>query len=96
MADPKYPENVSGPFWVECDLCMFCRAPESVAPGLIGFSEAKSHCYFKKQPDTVAELDQAIKAVELSCCGAYHYAGEDEETKRKLKDAGCQEAIDYS
>ena len=95
-----YPENAPGAFYVEKDRCITCRAPESVAPDLIGFYEdpsgtnRKSHCYFKKQPETAEELDRAIKAVRVSCCGAYHYAGADPTVKEKLRLAGEGTAID--
>ena len=72
-----YPENAPGPFYVEKDLCLICGTPESEAPDLIGFHEdpsgihRESHCYFKKQPETPEELDRAIAAMRLACCGAY-------------------------
>ena len=33
----RYPENVTGPFYVEQDLCLICKAPEHEAPDLMGF-----------------------------------------------------------
>jgi len=50
---------------------------------LIGFYEdpagtgARSHCCFKKQPETLEEIDRAVKAVWANCCGCYRYAGSD-------------------
>jgi len=79
---------------------MICRAPESVAPDLIGFCEdllgtnRESHRYFKKQPKTAEELDLAIKAVQVGCCEAYDYAGADPVLKEKLRLAGEGVAID--
>jgi hypothetical protein len=32
----RYPENVPGPFYVEDDLCIICRAPEAISPNLVG------------------------------------------------------------
>jgi hypothetical protein len=95
-----YPANAPGDFYVQNDECITCRAPESVAPDLIGFFEdpsgtnARSHCYFKKQPQTVGEIDRAVKAVYANCCGSYRYAGSNRDIKKKLKKAGCQAAID--
>ena len=95
-----YPENAGGPFYVQNDLCITCRAPESVARDLIGFYEdpsgsgASSHCYFKKQPKTPEEIARAVKAVRANCCGCYRYAGSDAEVKGKLREAGCEDAID--
>jgi hypothetical protein len=96
-----YPENAPGAFYVEKDLCITCRVPELAAPDLIGLYEGpsgtnrKSHCYFKKQPTSASELERAIKAVSVSCCGAYHYAGTDVSVKEKLSVAGQAEAIDH-
>jgi hypothetical protein len=98
----SYPENTPGAFYVQKDLCITCRAPESVAPDLIGFYEdpsrtnRQSHCYFKKQPETAEELDRAIKAVRVSCCGAYRYAGEDPDVEKKLRLFGDDTAIDQA
>jgi hypothetical protein len=97
----SYPENAPGAFYVQKDLCIACRAPESVAPDLIGFfvdasgTNRISHCYFRKQPKTAEELDRAIKAMQVSCCGAYRYAGADLDVKEKLKLAGEDAAIDH-
>jgi hypothetical protein len=44
----------------------------------------ESHCYFKKQPETPAEVEQAIKAINGSCCGALRYAGADPEIIKRL------------
>ena len=96
----SYLENAPGAFYVEKDLCITCRAPEAVAPNLIGFHEdqsdsnVRSHCYFKKQPETMAEVDCAIKAVAANCCGSFRYAGSDRDVMKRLRRAHCQEAID--
>jgi hypothetical protein len=96
----SYPENAPGDFYVEEDLCITCRCPESVAPDLIGFYEdpsqtgRESHCYFKKQPQTAEEMYRTIQAMVHSCCGAYHYAGSSPEVKQALRAKGCDEAID--
>lgn len=55
-------------------------APLEVAPDLMGFHKdtkgnGGSHCYFKKQPQTLEEVKQAIEAVSVSCCGAVRYCG---------------------
>jgi len=95
-----YPENAAGPFYVENDMCITCRAPEAFAPDLIGFHEdpswtdATSHCYFKKQPETIAEINRAVKAVWANCCGSFRYAGSDPEVLKKLRGAHSTDAID--
>jgi hypothetical protein len=63
----SYPENTPEAFYVEKDLCITCRAPEFVASDLIGFHEdpsgsnARSHCYFKKQPEQGPKLTARSK-----------------------------------
>jgi hypothetical protein len=103
MSNPivkTYAENAPGPFYVQRDECITCRVPESVAPDLIGFFEdpsgtgRRSHCYFKKQPETVGEIERAVKAVQSNCCGSYRYTGSDSEIREKLKRAHCKEAIE--
>ncbi len=92
----RYRENAEGPFYVEKDLCIACRNPEAVATDLIGFVEDASsgHCFFKRQPQTAEELEMAIGAVSVNCCGSYRYAGDDSEIKRRLRALGRPDAID--
>src|SRR5687767_4801142 len=91
-----YPLNVPGPFYVENGLCITCRVPEYEAPDLIGFYEdpsgtnRKSHCYFKKQPETPEEMERAINAMSVACCGAYNYAGDDLDLIQRLLEAGVE------
>lgn len=95
-----YDENAPGPFYVEKDYCITCRLPEHEAPNLMGFhdsssdSNAGSHCYFKKQPTTPEELQRAIAALQVCCCGALRYAGSDESVLRKLREAGLESQCD--
>ena len=89
-----YPLNVPGPFYVENGMCIICRVPEHEAPDLIGFDEAPSgtgHCYFKKQPETSEELERAINAMSVACCGAHCYRGDDPEIIRRLREAGVEQ-----
>jgi ferredoxin len=88
VSEPKrYPENAAGPFYVEADLCIACRSPEAVAPNLVAANQ--HHCYFKKQPQTAEEMEQAIRAVEHCCCGAYRYAGHDPNVMTRLGSDAC-------
>jgi len=65
-------------FYVFPNECIGCGAPESVAPDLMGHDEAPHYgCRFLRQPETPAEVDQAIAAVNASCCGAVQYLGDD-------------------
>jgi hypothetical protein len=76
----RYPKNAPGPFFVENGCCISCGAPEHEAPDLMSHDENDEvfyHCYFKKQPSTPEETEQAIQAVWVSCCGAVQYEGDD-------------------
>ena len=90
----RYPENVPGPFYVERDLCLICMAPEHEAPDLMGYfaggsaGVAASHCYFKKQPTTLAETERAINAMRVAYCGALRYGGDDQAIIDRLSAAG--------
>lgn len=90
--EPRAPEpdprNMPGPFYVERNMCMTCGVPPSEAPGLIHLDD--EGCYFKKQPETEAELAAAIEAMWFACCGAYRYGGDDPEIVRRLLAAGIE------
>jgi len=73
---------------------MHCGAPEIAAPDFMGFDEKARSCYFKKQPSTPEEYEQAMQAVRVACCDNIHYSTDDpavleqinriiEESKRK-------------
>jgi hypothetical protein len=76
MDDIKpYPKNAPGNFVVDDGYCIQCCAPQDEAPGLM--DNDGTSCYFKKQPTTPEEVDRAINAVCVSCCGAVRYVGDD-------------------
>ena len=77
------PENI-GDFYVTKDECITCGAPEAEAPDIIEHSEKNDgQCFFKKQPETENEIDQAIKAMMISCIGALRYGGNDQKIIRR-------------
>ncbi|WP_027421105.1 ferredoxin [Crocinitomix catalasitica] len=82
---PSQPENV-GDFYVTKDECITCGAPEAEAPDIIEHSKKDEfgQCYFKKQPESETELDQAIKAMMVSCVSALRYGGKDEKIIKRL------------
>ena len=100
--ETPHPKNAAGPFFVANQECIACGAPHAVASDLMGWDQMQStlkpntfypHCYFKKQPETVAELQQAIDAVTVSCCGALRYAGSDPAIIGTLKESGAEDAL---
>lgn len=92
----RYSENSQGDFYVENQVCISCRAPESVAPDLIEHSKLEyGHCYFKKQPQTQDEIDRAINAVAVSCISGLRYGGKDEKILKRLYEIGEEQQCDH-
>jgi hypothetical protein len=93
-----HPLNVPGFFYVENGLCMACCMPQHEAPQLIGFVDdsREYHCYFKKQPENPEEIELAIQAIEVSCCGAVRYGGENPIIIQRLTQLGCKDDCDNS
>ena len=82
----QHPKNAPGSFYVIQGLCLACTAPEAEAPDLIAHDEPDYHCYFKKQPSTQEEIDRAIKAVIVGCCGSVRYAGVDRAVLERISE----------
>jgi hypothetical protein len=88
------PSNSPGDFYVAKGECITCGAPEAEAPTLMSFDEEANSCYFKRQPATLEELNQAIRAVWVSCCRAVRYRGSDLYVQREIKKRDGLESID--
>jgi len=83
------PPEVPGDFHVDHSLCMACGAPPAEAPDLmtLGSNHADPRyvqCYFKEQPTTPEEIEQACRAVWASCCGAVKYTGSDPAIEERI------------
>ena len=89
----RTPLNAEGGFYVEKDTCLNCMAPEHVAPGLMGHDE-ETGCYFKRQPETPEEVEQATEAVRVSCVEALRYAGNDPMILERLQAKSCKSLCD--
>lgn len=89
----RHRANVSGDFYVEDESCIICMTPHYVAPELMGM-HPENHCYFKKQPNTPEEVEQAIEAVSVACCESLRYAGDDPDILSRLKAKGCAAQCD--
>ena len=59
-------------------------APEAEAPDLMAFDEVHGSCYFRRQPVTPAEIERACRAVEVACCDAVQYEGDDPQILPRL------------
>ena len=88
VPDQPHSMNAPGLFYVVNQDCMTCGYPHVLAPDLMAWemnSEGReAHCYFRKQPETSQEIEQAVKAVEGSCCGALRYAGSDPDIIKRI------------
>lgn len=96
MSDQReaHPKNVPGPFYVENGCCLTCLAPHNQAPSLMGFDDASSHCFVKRQPETDEELYRAVRAVfsaELECL---RYRGSDPNVQLRLIEIGRADSCD--
>ena len=95
-----HPLNASGPFYSENGLCIISLAPEAAAPDLMDCYEdpsgtaRQSHCFFRRQPKTSEELDQAIAAMEVSCIANIRYSGNDSTILKRLCEMGYRHLCD--
>ena len=90
----RYPLN-KGEFYIINGECIACGAPQAEAPDVIDHG-IDGHCYFKKQPQTETELDQAISAMMVSCIGALRYGGTEEKILKRLYEDGMSNLCDHS
>ncbi len=92
----RYPENTKGDFYVQDGVCTSCGAPQAEAPDLIDHSKSHyGHCYFKKQPETDDEIEQAIQAIAVSCIAGLRYGGKEEKILRRLFEIGQSDQCDH-
>lgn|GEM_PF-5718771 len=90
---PKFtphPKSAPGDFYVENAQCLACGVPHVVAPDLVGWTdEKKSHCFWKKQPETPAELERAIAVLEAQELECHRYAGTDPAILSRVLSTCC-------
>lgn len=92
----RVPENAPGDFYVERDMCLRCCNPHAVAPDLLNDPDEEfENCYFRRQPRTAAEVEQAVEALRVSCCGAMRYGGRDGSIISRLRGLGLTEQCDW-
>jgi len=71
---PRHPKSVEGDFYAEDGQCLACGVPHLVAPALLAWvDEERSHCFWKKQPQTPQGLEQAIQVLEVQELGCHRY-----------------------
>jgi hypothetical protein len=90
----RHPKSVPGDFYVENEQCLCCGVPHVIAPNLIGWvDDERSHCYWKTQPETTQELEQAISVLgarELDC---HRYMGSDQAILRRIPPTCCDHDV---
>jgi hypothetical protein len=106
MAEPRvivpHHANAPGPFYSENDGCISCGAPNAEAPDLLGWYEERcgahtySHCIFRRQPSTPAEVEQAIRAMDVSCVENLRYGGTDPVVLERLRVMGMAHLCDIT
>ena len=96
---PRNPLNAPGPFYTEANICSACLLPEGEAPELMGFEEhldfPKFGCFFRKQPETLEELDRAFQAMQVNCIDALRYGGKDPAILQHLREIGMESQCDF-
>lgn len=102
MPNPPYPKNAPGDFYVEDRCCTACEAPLPEAPDMVvqDLDGPYPHCYFRRQPKTPEDIEEAISALQVSCVEALRYAGTDPKILTRLRDLGlthlCDQPLDPS
>jgi hypothetical protein len=95
-----HPQNAPGPFYSENEGCIACGAPNAEAPDLMEWYEEPcttglySHCIFCRQPETPDEVQQAIRAMNVSCVENLRYRGTNPAIVKQLHDMGKEHLCD--
>jgi len=97
----RVPENVPGDFYVEANVCLQCCLAHAEAPDLMNDAEVDfEECYFRRQPNTEAEVQRAINAIWVSELSALRYGGTDQAILLRLHEIGhghcCDNKVDQS
>ena len=90
----RYPLNSVGNFYTVDGECISCMIPHANAPSLMGYDENEGHCYFKRQPNSQKEVEEACQAVNTSCCAALRYGGNDPKIISRLRALGIGDQCD--
>lgn len=82
-----------GDFYVEADCCLLCGVPEDVAPEI--FHTGEHHCAVVRQPCSLDEIDQTIRAMWSSEVDCVRYRGRDVVMLERLARAGMANQADH-
>src|SRR4051812_40044837 len=93
----RVPDNAPGDFYVEAGLCTRCCLIHGEAPNLFNDPDKPfEECFFRRQPQTPEEIEQAISAISVSEMGALRYGGSDPDIIAKLRARQCARACDHT
>lgn len=93
----RVPENAPGDFYVEAGPCMRCCLPHGEAPDLLNDPDKPfEQCFFRRQPQTTTEIEQAIQALWVSDVAALRYGGTDPDVIAKLRARNCGHLCDHA
>jgi hypothetical protein len=91
---PPHPLNIPGDFYTEDgDFQFGWDAPLTEAPDLLARDD-NGHLYFKRQPETQAEMEQAIGACAVSFAESVRYRGDDPLILERLVANRCKDNCD--
>src|SRR5438477_9671707 len=92
----RVPQNAPGDFYVQAGCCTKCCMVHGEAPNLLNDpSQPFEECYFRRQPQTPQEFEQAVAAICVSEVCALRYAGCDPQILRKLHEHGLAGQCDH-
>lgn len=91
----RVPQCAPGDFYVEYGACITCGNAPIEAPTLMQqVGDDCHHCYFRRQPQTPEEVEQAIGAVCVSETDAVRYGGTDQAIIRRIHELGAGRSCD--
>jgi len=94
QAKERHPLSVVADLYVKKRCCTACGVPDVTAPDLIGWTDEKvSHCYWRRQPETEAELEQAFKLLDHQELGCHRYAGTDPKIQARIGRESCDHPV---
>src|SRR5271155_5331318 len=90
----REPRSAPGDFYVENSCCISCGVPQVAAPDLVGWTDAEmSQCYWKRQPETKEELEQAFAIFDGQELGCHRYAGSDPKIQARIGTENCDHPV---
>ena len=93
----RAPNSVAGDFYVEANLCTRCCLVHGEAPALLNDPEEPfESCFFRRQPETPEEVDQAISAICVTEVCALRYGGTDPDIIAKLRKRHMASVCDHT